>query len=86
MIDELPVGPRLHNRSGADHVDAIRMADGREAVRDCDNRPIVGNPGEGALDRSLGLVVDGGGRFVEQQDGRVGEQRSRNREALPLAA
>ena len=38
------------------------------------------------LDRGLGLVVDGGGRLVEDQDRRVFEQRARDGQPLALAA
>ena len=53
-------------------------------MRNNNDGPVVGNPCKGALDRRLCLVVDGERRFIEQQDGRVGEQRPRNRETLSL--
>src|SRR5690348_7774227 len=37
-------------------------------------------------DRRLGLLIDGAGRFIEDNDWRVGKERPRKRDALPLAA
>ena len=41
---------------------------------------------DGGDDFALGLAIKGGGRLVEQQDGRIAVQRARDADALTLAA
>ena len=49
-------------------------------VRPCAQRP------QAVLDQRLALAVEARRRLVEDQDARVGEDRARDRDALPLAA
>ena len=48
--------------------------------------PLVHQPVERLLDGQLALGVERAGRLVEQQDGRVAEQRAGDGDALALAA
>ncbi len=66
--------------------DAVGVADGGEAVGDDDGGAPDDDLFEGALDEGFGLVIDGGGGFVEDQDGRVFEDSSCYRNALTLSA
>ena len=63
---------------------ALRMVDSRWAmtkvVRSCMTF------GQGRLDQALGLGVQGRGRFVEDEDGRVLEQGPGDGQPLALAA
>ena len=68
-----------------DH-DAVGGADGRQAMRDDDRRAMLHQPVERVLHQPLALRVEGGGRFVEQQQGRVAQQRAGDGDALALAA
>ena len=66
--------------------DHVGLPDGREPVGDDEGRPPLHELGEALLDRGLVLAVEGGGRLVQDQDARVGQDRPRDRDALPLAA
>ena len=58
----------------------------RQAMRDDERGAIAHELHQRLLDAALGFVVERRGGFVEDQDGRVLEQRARDRDALPLAA
>ena len=49
-------------------------------------RPSLHELRQAFLNQSFALAVERGGRFVEDQDARVREDRPRDRDALPLAA
>ena len=66
--------------------DPVGRAHGREAVGDDDRRAVLHQPVEGVLDQALAFGVERGGRFVEQQQGRVAQQRAGDRDALALPA
>src|SRR5260370_1075355 len=66
--------------------DLVRVADGREAVRDGDRRAPLGEAVEGLLHGALGLGVKRARRLVEHEHGRVSQDRARDRDALLLAA
>ena len=66
--------------------DLVGVDDGREAMGDDDRGPARGDALQGLLDRRLGPAVEGAGRLVEDQDRRVLEQGSGDRDALLLAA
>ena len=69
-----------------EHDDLIGERDRREAVGDHEGRAPGHRLVERQLDLLLGRGVDRGGRVVEDQHARVGEQRARDRDALALAA
>ena len=74
------IRPAVH-----DH-DLVGERDRREPVRDHERRPALHHLAQPALYRRLGARVDGGRGVVEDQDPRVRDQRSRDRDALALAA
>ena len=55
-------------------------------MRDYDRGPILHEPHHGLLNQRLRLRVQTGGRLVQDQDRRIGQERARQRDALPLAA
>ena len=55
-------------------------------MRDDERRAVVHQLLQRILDEALGLGVERGGRFVEDQDRRILQQRARDRDALPLSA
>ena len=63
----------------------VGVADRREAVGDDERGAAVEQAAQRALDAALGADVDRARRLVEDQDARVGEQRARERDELPLA-
>src|SRR5947207_13465052 len=68
-----------------EHDDRACVANRREAVRDDERRAAVQKAAQGVLDLALGADVDRARRLVEDQDPRVGEQRTRERDELALA-
>src|SRR5438552_3160357 len=55
-------------------------------MRDHERGPAGAKAPEAVLDHLLALAVEARRRFVEDQDPRVGEDRARDRHALPLPA
>ena len=84
--EELLVRPDLDDVSAVEDDDLVGIANGREPVRDGDRRPTLGKALERLLDEPLGLRVEGRGRLVQHEDGRVPEDRARNRDPLLLAS
>ena len=64
--------------------DAIGALNRRKTVRDDQHRATLHRSHQRLLDQTLGLIVERRGRFIEQQDGSVLEQRPRNCKALTL--
>jgi hypothetical protein len=85
---ELRVGPDLsYYAVGADADDDVAALDRAEAVGDGDGGVVAFEElGEGVVDESLGFGVEGGGRFVEDEDVGVFEQGARDGDALLLPA
>ena len=75
-----------HDASVFKQDDAIGQADGREPVGDDERRAPFHEDAQGVVDLLFHLHVDGTGGVVEDEDGRVDEQRSSNRDALALTA
>ena len=69
----------------ADDEYAVGGAYRRKPVRDDERRPAAQALADRALYPLLGLGVDGGGRLVEHEYLRVGDQRARERDQLLLA-
>ncbi|MFO0671754.1 MAG: hypothetical protein U0235_19335 [Polyangiaceae bacterium] len=84
LLEELFVRALLDELSFVHHEDAIGVDDGREAVRHDDARAREGL--QLLLHLELGVGVERARRLVEEQDGRVIDERAREREPLPLTA
>ena len=70
-----------------DHRDAVGVTHRRQPVRDDQRRAAAPSGARSACWTSaLALGVERRGRFVEQQDRPVGENRAGDRQPLPLAA
>ena len=80
------VGALLGDPALDDDQDLGGVADGGEPMGDGDGGPVFDQGIERLLDLALGGGVQRRGRLVEQQDGRVLEQRPRDRQPLALAA
>ena len=76
LLDDVSV---FHNEND------VGVADRRETVRDNEARTALHQLGHGFLDQDLGTCVDRRCRFVEDQDARIGEECTRDREKLLLA-
>ena len=76
----------FHDAAGVEHHDLVGAAHGGEAVRDDQHRPVAHQLLDGLLHQPLALGVERAGGLVEDQDGRVAEQRPRDGHPLPLAA
>ena len=66
--------------------DTVGVADGGEAVGDDEGGATLHEALEGFVDEALGLAVEGGGGFVEEEDFRICEDGAGNGDALALAA
>ena len=84
--DQLLVRADLDDAPAVEDDDLVRVAHGREPVRDRDRRPPLREPVERLLHESLRLVVERARRLVEHEDRRVAQHRARDRDALLLAA
>ena len=66
--------------------DVVHGAEGGEAVGDADDGAVFGEAVDGFLDFGLGLGIERGGGFVEDEDGRVADKGAGDGDALALAA
>ena len=86
VLDELLVRAAFDDPAVLEDQDAVGTDHAREAVRQ-DERGAAGHQAiEGFLDDGLVLGVDRGEGLVEDQDRSVAQERSRDRQALALAA
>src|SRR5260221_12224355 len=76
----------LDDAASLDGDDAIGLADRRETVGDHEYRPAGCDPLHVLLDGPLAFVVEGTRRLVEDQDARIGDECTGNRDSLALAA
>src|SRR5579871_5490675 len=76
--------PALDHPSPAQHDDLVAVADGGEAMRD-DNAGAAAPP-QAVVDRLLDAGIERGCRLVEDQDGRVADQRAGDLDPLALTA
>ena len=83
---EFVMGAALDDLAFLDDDDAVGAAHGAETVRDDEHGAALADGVHVVHDGALALVVEGRGRFVEDEDGRVREERARDGDALPLAA
>ena len=87
FADELVVPAAFAERPLAEDVDAVGVADGREAVGDHDRGDAVGLEAlERLLDLALVLAVEGRGGLVEDEHLRLLAERPRDGDPLLLAA
>ena len=83
--NQLVVRAALDDAALFEHHDAVAVAHGGKAVRD-DKRGAALHQGIHArLHERLGAGIDGAGRFIENQHGRIGDGRARDGEQLTLA-
>ena len=67
------------------HQDRVGVANRRKTVGDHEAGAVGAQGGHGVLDEHLGPRVDRARRLVEDEDRRVGQERSGDRHQLPLA-
>src|SRR5699024_2491966 len=84
--DQLVVGAALEDPPVLQDEDLVGVADGREAVGDRDGGAAAGGGVQRPGHRPFGGHVQGGGRLVQQQHGRVAQDRAGQRQALLLPA
>lgn len=70
---------------GFDDSDPVRMGDRAQAVSDHKTRSILHQLGQASQDESFAFRVEVTGRFVQNQDLRVGQHSSRDRHSLALS-
>ena len=85
-LPQLLVRAGVEHRALVDDDDAVGERQRRPPVRDQDRRARAGDAPQRRVDLLLDARVDRRRRVVEQEDLRVGEQRARERDALPLTA
>jgi len=68
------------------HYDLVSFQDGRQTMSDRNDCFPLGQPLQRGLYFSLGLRVQRGHGFIQEQDGRIFQKRARNRNALLLSA
>src|SRR5205085_5219737 len=84
--DQLPVCAALDDLAALEHQDLIGALDRRQPVRDDERRSPVAQGAEAIADQRLALAVEARRGFVEDENSGVGEDRSRDRDALALPA
>ncbi len=82
------MGARFHDSPPLQHVNPVGVEDGREPVGDEDGHGATGrrHVPDRFHDPFFGERIERRGRFVEDQQVRMPEQRTRDREPLLLAA
>ena len=81
---QLLVCARLDDAAFFEDDDLVGVDDGREPVRDDERRAAGHQFAQRPLDRDLALGVQRRGRLVQEQDGRVAQDRARDRDPLLL--
>src|SRR2546423_12580942 len=82
MLDQLVEGAGLDDASVLEHQDAGGVANGREAMGDHEGGASLHDLVERGLELRFRLGVERARSLVEDQDGRILEQRARNRQPL----
>ena len=80
------VSAALDDFARLEHEDLIRATDGREAMRDDEGGAPAAQPLEAVLYHRLTFTVEAGRRFVQDQNSRIGQNRTRDADALALSA
>src|SRR5581483_11476320 len=86
LADQLVERAGLDDASLAKHQNARGVADGAEPVRDHEGGAALHHLVERHVEAGFGQRIERAGRFVEDEDRRVLEQRAGDGEALALAA
>src|SRR5262252_6566723 len=76
----------LHDPPGLDDENLIGAADGREAMGDDKSCAAAHEVGQALLDERFGLGIEARRGFVQDQDARLGKNRTGDRDALLLPA
>src|SRR3954464_2377119 len=84
--EQLVMPALLDDLSALDHQDRVGVHDGVQAMRDHDGGAVLAKMLDRLLNLFLGLGIERGGSFIEQDDRRVLDQRACDRDALALAA
>src|SRR4051812_44723568 len=84
--DELVVRPQLDDAPAVQHRDAVRIADGGDAMRDKDGRTAQHHLAEMLEDLLLGVGIDARERVIEDENPWVADDGARDRSALLLSA
>ena len=85
LRDELIVRAALDDPAVIEDHDRIRVADGGEPVRDDKHRSALHQSIHALLHKRFRTRIDGGSRFVQDHDGRIGNRRPRNGNQLTLS-
>ena len=85
LIQQLLMVAHLRDALVGDIQDAVAVLNGGKPVGDDEAGAALQQGVEALLDQALGFGVDGGGRLVQHQDFRVGEQSAGKGHQLPLA-
>src|SRR5215831_20631170 len=83
--DQLGVAADLDDLARLEDDDAVGALHRREAMRDDDRRAAAHRRLERSLDHALAFGIERARRLVEQEQRRVLQHRSRDRDPLPLA-
>lgn len=86
VLEERLVRAALGDAALLEHDDAVRLLDGREAVRDGDCRAALRDAVERRLHDLLAAHVDGAGRLVEDQEFGLADYGASDGDALALAS
>ena len=79
------MGPFLNDLSVLHDANLVGVYDSRQAVGDDNRRAVFHQAVEGLLDHPFILCVEGRCRFIEDEDGRILENRARDAYALALS-
>ena len=85
MLQQRCMISAFYDTTGIDDMDAIGIDDRRQAVRNDEGRPATAELTQGPLDSRLGFVIDRRCRFVENEDGRILDDRPSDGQTLSLA-
>src|SRR5580704_10403088 len=86
LAQQLIVAAEFYDHAVLDHEDAIGVHDRGDTMRDGDGCATFAQFGDRLLDIALGFRIKRGGRLVQQDDGRVLDQRAGDGYPLALAA
>src|SRR5215216_3195563 len=84
--EQLLVRAALDDAPLVEDADEVRVADGRDAVRDDERGALAHHAAQAAQNLLLRVGVHGRERVVENEDARLTHDRARNRRALLLPA
>ena len=85
-MQQLRMGPMLDDPALVEDVDHVCLLDRAEPMCDRDGGSPLRRSVQSCLDDLLRLGVQSGGRFVEEEDFWITEERARDGDALLLAA